>query len=87
MFAKLNRHVSVRRIALLALALVLTGLGMLPLAAAACNPGDVRYVISDPSCCGFNPPKAWKQKQVCNSSCVWVNSGSPFCATVAACAI
>ena len=83
----IGKALPVYRIALLALALVLTGLGMLPTARAACTPGTTRFVIVDPSCCGFNPPKAWKQKQVCNSNGVWEFTGSRFCTTVTACAI
>ena len=87
MFAKANR-VPIYRIAFLTLALVLTGLGMLPIATAACTPGAHRTIILDPSCCGsWPPPKATKQNQVCNSNGIWINSGGSYCGSVSACAI
>jgi hypothetical protein len=87
MMAKIN-PLSICRVALLALALALTGLGLLPPAAAACTPGATRTIIVNIFCCGsVPPPKATKQRQVCNSSGVWVNSGSPFCGAVTACAV
>jgi hypothetical protein len=85
--AKIN-SLSIYRIALLALALVLTGLGVLPTAQAACTPGATRTITVSVVCCGsVPPPKVTKQKQVCNSAGVWVNSGNPFCAAASACAI
>ena len=87
MIAKINRRFGVYRIALLVLALVLTGLGMLPTAMAACTPGARRTIIVNIECCAYPLVRVTKQNQVCNSSGVWVNSGSPYCASNSFCAI
>jgi hypothetical protein len=88
MITKIIYNFRFYRIALLTLALVLTGLGMLPKAMAACTPGATRTIILDPTCCGsYPPPKAWKQNQYCGPNGIWFNSGGTYCGSVSACAI
>lgn len=87
MIAKTNRRFPIYRIALLALALLLTGLGMLPTATAGCTYGQTRTIIVNIACCNY--PYAWatKQNQVCCANGTWENNGSPYCGPVSACAI
>lgn len=88
MLAKINHRVSLYRIAFLALALGLTGLGMLPSAKAACTPGAKRTIIVNIECCGsYPPPKVTKQNQTCSPCGCWQNTGSPYCASHTTCAI
>jgi len=84
--SRMNARLSAARPAFLVLALLLTVVAMISPAFAACTPGSTQTIISNIACC--QPTGAWatKQKQVCNSSGVWVNSGSSFCAPVSACA-
>lgn len=84
--SKLNARLSVLRPALLGAALLLTLASMIPSATAACVPGAKRTIIASIVCCQYPQVKVTKQNQVCNSSGVWVNSGSSYCATHNTCA-
>ena len=84
--SKLNARLSVVRPALLGVALLLTLASMIPPAMAACTPGSSRTIISNIACCAYPDVKVTKQRQVCNSSGVWVNSGSSFCSPHNVCA-
>jgi P pilus assembly chaperone PapD len=76
------------RPALLAVALLLTVIAMISPARAACTPGTTRVIISNIACCAPAPAvRVTKQNQTCNSSGVWVNSGSSYCANNNVCAI
>jgi hypothetical protein len=78
MLAKINHHISVYRIALLALALVLTGFGVLPTAMASCTPGDWRTILVDGACCNLPRSDATIQQQQCCAG-YWENVGGPHC--------
>ncbi|HEY2294934.1 MAG TPA: hypothetical protein VGM86_29875 [Thermoanaerobaculia bacterium] len=84
----MNARLSAVRPALLALALLLTLIAMISPAVAACTPGATRTIIANPECCKpiQQGPYETKQNQVCNSSGVWVNSGSTYCAKSSVCA-
>ena len=79
---KTTHQLSIYRIALLALALVLTGLAMAPPATATvCTPGQTRTIWVDPHCCTGYPPVTDRtaQNQVCCADGTWVNDGAPYC--------
>ena len=84
--SKLNGHLSVVRPALLGVALLLTLAAMITPAIAGCVPGSTRVIISNIACCAYPQVKVTKQNQVCNSSGLWVNNGSSYCATYNTCA-
>lgn len=85
--SKMNARLSVIRPALLAVALLLTVIAMISPATAACTPGAKRTIIVNSACCQYPQVKVTKQNQVCNSSGVWTNSGSSYCAAASVCAI
>ena len=81
-----THHLSLYRIALLALALLLTGLGMLPKATAGCTYGQTRTIIVSIECCNYPLAYVTKQHQVCCADGVWMNDGNPYCAPNSVCA-
>lgn len=89
---KTTYQLSIYRIALLALALVLTGLAMVPSATATvCTPGQTRTIVY-PNCCeDSDPPPApprtsrTAQNQVCSDYGTWVNVGFPYCVSAKFC--
>lgn len=84
--SKLNARLSVVRPALLGMALLLTLVAMISPAVAGCVPGSKRTIVSNVACCAYPDVKVTKQNQVCNSSGLWANSGSSFCAPHNVCA-
>jgi hypothetical protein len=86
MMAKINSF-SIYRIVLLALAVLLTGLGILPTATAGCTPGQTRTITVNVACCDYPSVKVTKQKQICCADNTWMNDGGPFCAAASVCAI
>lgn len=79
-------RLSAVRPALLGLAMLLALTAAFSPAAAACAPGAVRTIVVSIVCCQYPQVTVTKQDQVCDSSGVWVNSGSSYCAAHKICA-
>jgi hypothetical protein len=87
MLAKIERLSSLRRMAFLALAAVLTGLTFVPsLGACGCVPGATRTVYTSIVCCYEppNPPSRPAEDQTC-CNCQWQTTRS-YCAPADVCA-
>ena len=81
-----DRLLSLRRLTLMALAVVLTCLALVPSAMACCVEGSTQTVIPSVACCTDPPtiPTRTANRQTCQN-CRWVTT-STFCARASNCA-